>query len=75
MLATWLIIECLTPADNNPGDVLAGFGVEDDKILAVLDHGSEVLERNVGAGTGIVEAPVSVFFDCDWFFLVCHDVR
>ena len=45
------------------GDVVAGLGVIDEEILAFLHHGREVFERNVGAGTGIIEPPVGVFLD------------
>ncbi len=38
------------------GDVIAGLGVVDEEILAVLDHRREVLERHIGARAGIIEA-------------------
>ena len=54
-------------------DVLAGLCIIDNEILAVLDHGGEVLKRHVGAGAGIVEPPVRVLFDCNrLFFFLCH---
>ena len=53
-------------------DVFARLGVEHDEILAALDHDSQVLKRDVGAGPGIVETPVGVFLDCDRLFFVCH---
>ncbi len=57
---------------HRAGDVFAALGVIDDEILAEFHHGGEVFERDVGAGTGVVESPVGVFFDCDRLFCVCH---
>ena len=51
--------------EHRAGDVLAGLGVIDDEILAVLDHGGEVFERHIGARAGVVEPPVGVFLDRD----------
>ena len=48
---------------HRTGDVLAGLGVVDDEILALLDHLGEVFERHVGGGAGVVEPAVGVFLD------------
>ena len=48
---------------HRAGDVVAGLGVIDEEILAVLDHRGEVFERHIGAGAGIIEPPVRVFLD------------
>jgi hypothetical protein len=48
---------------HRAGDVVAGLGVIDEEILALLHHRREVLERHVGAGTGIIEPPVCIFLD------------
>ena len=57
---------------HRAGDVLAGLGIVDDEILAVLDHPREVFERDIGAGAGVVEAPVGVLLDDDRFFGLGH---
>ena len=48
---------------HRAGDVVAGLGVVDEEILAVLHHRREILERHIGAGAGIIEPPVGVFLD------------
>ena len=60
---------------HRAGDVLAGLGVEDDEIFAGLHHGRQVFQRHIGAGAGVVEAPVGVFLDRDGFVGFCHDHR
>jgi hypothetical protein len=54
-------------------NVIPALGVEDHKIIAFLDHGGEVLERDISARAGIVEPPVRVFFDRDGFIFLGHD--
>ena len=54
--------------EDRSGDILAGLGVVDDEILAGLDHGGEIFERDVGTGAGVVETPVRVLLDGDRFF-------
>src|ERR1700676_4464250 len=49
---------------HRTGDVVAGLGVVDEEILAVLHHRREVLERYIGARTGIIEPSIRVFLDC-----------
>ena len=56
------------------GDVLAGLGVMDEEILARLHHGGEVFEGDIGAGAGVVEAPVGVFLDGDRLVGLSHGV-
>ena len=51
---------------NRAGDVLAALGVVDHEILARFHHGGEIFERHIGAGAGIIEAPVGIFLDRDW---------
>ncbi len=48
---------------HRAGDVVAGLGVIDEEILALLHHRREILERHIGAGAGIIEPPVRVFLD------------
>ena len=48
---------------HRAGDVVAGLGVVDEEILALLHHRREVFERHIGAGAGIIEPPVRVFLD------------
>jgi hypothetical protein len=48
---------------HRAGDLFAGLGVKDHKILAAFDHRGEVFERDVGAGASVVEPPVGVFLD------------
>ncbi len=43
------------------GDVVAGFGVLDDEVLAVFHHDREIIESDVGARAGVVETPVRYF--------------
>src|SRR3954453_5271796 len=45
------------------GDVVAGLGVVDQEIFAVLDHGGEVFQRHVSARPGVIEPAVRVFLD------------
>jgi diguanylate cyclase (GGDEF)-like protein/PAS domain S-box-containing protein len=56
---------------HRAGDVLAALGVINDEILAGFHHDGEVLKRHVGAGSGVVEAPVGVFLDRYWLFFFC----
>jgi len=44
-------------------NVIAGFGVVDEEVLALLHHRREVLKRHIGTGSGIIEPPVGVFLD------------
>jgi hypothetical protein len=48
---------------HRAGNVVAGLGVIDQKILALFHHGREIFERHIGAGAGIIEPPVSIFLD------------
>ena len=48
---------------HRAGDVVAGLGVIDEEILAIFHHRSEIFERHIGAGTGIIEPPIGVFLD------------
>ena len=48
---------------HRAGDVVAGFGVIDEEVLALLHHRCEILERHIGTGAGIIEPPVRVFLD------------
>ena len=48
---------------HRTGDVVAGLGVEDEEVLALLDHRREIFERHIGAGSGIIEPPVRIFLD------------
>jgi hypothetical protein len=50
--------------------VFAGLGVVHNEILAIFDHGGEVLERHVSACSGIVEPPVGIFFYRDRLFFI-----
>ena len=50
---------------DRAGDVLAGLGVIDDEVGALLHHFGEIVEGDIGAGRGVVEAPVGVFLDDD----------
>ena len=52
------------------GQVVAGLGVEDDEIALAFHHRGQIVERDVGARLGIVEAPVGVFLDDNRFLLV-----
>jgi len=73
VLATFLVLLLENDlGQDRAGDVLAGLGVVDDKILAILHHGGEVLERHVAAGPGIVEPAVGVFLDSDRFCGLGH---
>src|SRR5262249_51131284 len=54
------------------GNVLSGFGVMNDEILAFLHHGREVFESDISARAGVVEPPVGVFLDCDRFVRFGH---
>ncbi len=58
--------------EHGTGDLLAAPGIEHDEIFAALDHHCEVFERDVGARSRIVEAPVRVFFDGDGRFVARH---
>jgi hypothetical protein len=49
------------------GQVIAGFGIEHDKIAITADHGRQIVERNVGAGFCVVETPICILFDDDGF--------
>jgi hypothetical protein len=44
----------------------------DDEVLAVLDHHRQVVERDIGACAGVVEAPVGVFLDDDVAVFLGH---
>jgi hypothetical protein len=57
---------------HRTGDVLAGLGVVNHKILALFDHDREVFQRHIGAGAGIIEPAVGVFLDGDRFSGFCH---
>ena len=57
---------------NRAGDVLAGLGVGDDEILALLQHLGEILERDIGRGAGVVETPVRVLLDGGRRLLLRH---
>src|SRR5882724_1559769 len=48
---------------HRTGDIVTGLGVVDKEILAVLHHRREILERHVGAGAGIIEPSICLFFD------------
>ena len=50
---------------DRAGQVLPGLGVVHHEFVAGLHHLGEVVERHVGAGRGVVEAPVGVFLDDD----------
>jgi cyanate lyase len=50
---------------DRAGDVVAGLGVEDDEVLAVLHHLAEMVERDVARRRGVVEPAVGVFLDRD----------
>ncbi|MCY1231472.1 hypothetical protein D9M72_439220 [compost metagenome] len=54
------------------GDVLSGLCVLDDEIVALLHHDSQVVERDIGAGPGVVEPPVRIFFYNDLAFVLRH---
>jgi hypothetical protein len=55
--------------------VIPRFGVENHEIALGFDHRSQVIERHVGAGLGVVEPPIGVFFDDDRLFLVAGGIR
>src|SRR3954454_9938898 len=46
---------------HRPGDVSAGLSVVDEKLLAPLHHGREIIERHQGVGASLIEPPVRVF--------------
>src|SRR5262249_60287277 len=50
------------------GQVLAGLGVVDDEIAALLDHLGEVVEGHIAARRGVVEPAIGVFLDDDGLF-------
>src|SRR5262249_2964434 len=56
-------------------NVFAGLGVVDEKILAFLYHRREILERHVGARTGIIQPPVGVLLDGGRCVRFCHGVH
>ena len=45
------------------GELPSRKAYEDEEILAFLNHGREILQRHIGASTGIIEPPVRVFLD------------
>ncbi|MGY4282856.1 hypothetical protein ACVWXO_002076 [Bradyrhizobium sp. LM2.7] len=49
--------------EHGAGDVVAGLGIVDQEVFAVLDHGGEVFQRHVSTRSGIIEPPVRVFLD------------
>jgi hypothetical protein len=55
--------------------VIAGLGIENDEIPLGFHHGGEIVEGDVGAGLGIVEAAVGVFLDDHRLFLVRGRIR
>ena len=61
--------------EHRAGDVFAGFGVVDHEVFAGLDHGGEVFERHIGAGAGVVEAPIGVLLNGDRLCSLTHRVR
>ena len=44
------------------GDVLARLGIAHDELRPALDHLAEMIEGDVTAGRGVVEAAIGVFF-------------
>ena len=52
-------------------DVVPGLGVVDHEVHVVLHHLTEVVERHVAAGRGVVETPVGVLLD-DHDVLACR---
>ena len=64
---TWLSslawVAAIAIAAKVAGDVLAGLGVKHLEFRPLLDHGGEMIKRDVTAGRRVVEAPVGVFLD------------
>jgi hypothetical protein len=58
--------------EHRAGDVVSGLGVIDKEVFAVLHHGGQILKCDVGAGAGVVEAPVGVLFDRNRLVGFCH---
>ncbi len=54
------------------GDVVAGLGVLNGEILALLDHLRQVFQRHIGAGARIVEAAIGIFLDYDLAVVFGH---
>ena len=50
-------------------DIVARLRIQHVEIDVLADHLGEVVERDVAAGVGVVEAPVGVFLDNDGFAL------
>ncbi len=50
--------------------IVAALGIVNDEVLAFLDHGREIFERDVGRGAGVVETPVGVLLDGDGLFWI-----
>ena len=61
--------------EHRTGDILARFGIVDGEILAALDHCGEILQRHIGAGSGIIQAPIGVFLDDNRLFGFRHSFR
>ena len=50
---------------NGTGNVFAGFGIFDDKLVAFLDHDAKMIKRHIAAGRRVVETAICVFLDQD----------
>ncbi len=53
-------------------DVFARLRIIDEEVLPLFDHLGEVFEGHIGAGAGIIEAPVRIFLDRDRLFVGGH---
>jgi hypothetical protein len=56
---------------DQSGDVLVGLVLDDTDLLACHDQVADVLERDVPALRGVVEAPIRIFFDHSFAHTLC----